>query len=414
MEVRYQRNLFIKRFLAAGGKIDSESKICNWWGDFYSFEKNIIMNIGVLENLNFFQEVAMYKKIKIENFRGINRLEFKDPKQFNLIVGQNNSCKTTLIESIFLLTGPTNPNLALTINTFRGFHLINDHSWPLIFNKLDTQLPLKLYGEVIKPRENRYLTIKPLRETAITKPDENSGHFVSESSHTMPADRVNGLSFEYSIKKGNSKKPLKFNSDIRWTGKDFQTNLPDNYKNSLKGIFIFANFDFGENTKRFSDIQIKKQEAKILKILQKIEPGIHSLSVGSDNILYCDIGFNELVPINIVGGGINRLLSIILGIYYASNGIVLIDEVENGFHYSALEMLWEAIFESAREFNAQIFATTHSFENIKAYSSAYDKLQEKKDSMRLYRIEKEGDKLELVSIDHEMLKTSLENNLEIR
>ncbi|UCH93824.1 MAG: AAA family ATPase [Candidatus Aminicenantes bacterium] len=359
----------------------------------------------------------MYKKIKIENFRGISQLQFKDLKQFNLIVGKNNSCKTTVLESIFLLTGPTNPDIPIRINSFRGFHLINDYSWSLIFYKLDIQLSSKLYGEVINPKEKRDLTIRPLKETAILKPQDprkHNGHIVVNSSHTAPVDRVNGLSFEYSIKKGNSKETLKFHSDIRRNGKDLQKNLPNNYKNSLNGIFIYPNYGFGDNTRRFNDIQIKKQEKRILRILQKIEPGIKDLSVGSDDILYCDVGFNELVPVNIVGEGINRLLSIVLAIYEASNGVVLIDEVENGFHYSALEFLWEAIFESAREFNVQVFATTHSFENIKSYSSAYEKLGNKKDNMRLYRLEKEEERLELISIDHEMLKITLENGLEIR
>ncbi|NIM17771.1 MAG: AAA family ATPase, partial [Candidatus Aminicenantes bacterium] len=222
----------------------------------------------------------MYRKIKIENFRGINLLEFKEPKQFNLIVGENNSCKTTVLESIFILTGPTNPYLPLTTNVFRGFHLTTDYSWSLIFNRLNTQLPLKLYGEVIKPGEKRYLTIKPLKEKAIPKPGEISGHFVGESSGTAPIDRINGLSYEYSIKKGSSKETLKFSSYIKWTGKELQRNLPEDYEDSLKGIFINANYGFSDNTRRFNNIQIKKQEGKILKILQKIEPDIHDLSVG--------------------------------------------------------------------------------------------------------------------------------------
>jgi predicted ATPase len=356
----------------------------------------------------------MYKKIKIENFRGISQLQFNDLKQFNLIVGKNNSCKTTVLESIFLLTGPTNPPLSIKINVFRNFNIINDYTWSLLFTKLDTQLSLELYGEVTKPQEKRYLTIKPLKETAIPKPGEQDGQLGDNSSHTAPVERVNGLSFDYSIKKGNSKELLKFHSDIIWDGKNLHKTLPDNYKNSLNGIFIYANYGFSDNTRRFNDIQIKKQGEKILKILQKIEPGIQDLSVGSDDILYCDVGFNRLVPVNMVGEGINRLLSIILAIYEASNGVVLIDEVENGFHYSALEFLWEAIFESAREFNVQVFATTHSFENIKSYSSAYEKLGDKKDNMRLYRLEKEEERLELISIDHKMLKITLENGLEIR
>ncbi|MCU0288701.1 MAG: AAA family ATPase [Acidobacteria bacterium] len=356
----------------------------------------------------------MYKKIKIEAFRGIEQLELNDPKQFNLIVGENNSCKTTILESIFILTGPTNPYIPLTINAFRGFHLTNDYSWSLIFNKLNTQLPINLSGELISPKEKRFLTIKPLKEAVIPKQGEIPGRLVGDTNHTTALDRVNGLSFEYSIQKGNNKNPLEFNSDIRWTGKNFQRNFPENYKDSLRGIFINSNYAFSDNTRRYNDIQIKKQEKQIIKILQKIEPGIHDLSVGSDDILYCDVGFSELIPINMVGEGINRLLSIILAIYEASNGIVLIDEVENGFYYSALKFLWEAIFESAREFNVQIFAATHSLENIKAYNSAYDKLSAKDDSLRLFRIEKEENRFNLISIDHEMLKTSLENDLEVR
>jgi hypothetical protein len=356
----------------------------------------------------------MYKKIKIENFRGISQLQFNDLKQFNLVVGKNNSCKTTVLESIFLLTGPTYPDIPIRINNFRGFGLINDYSWFLTFYKLDIQRSSKLYGEVINPKEKRDLTIKPLKETLIPKPREDDAHLGSNSSHTAPFERVNGLSFDYSIKKGNSKEFLKFHSDITWDGKNLHKNLPDNYKNSLNGIFIYPNYGFSDNTKRFNDLQIKKQGKQILKILQKIEPSIKDLSVGSVDILYCDMGFNQLVPVNMVGEGINRLLSIILAIYEASNGIVLIDEVENGFHYSALEFLWEAIFESAREFNVQVFATTHSFENIKSYSSAYEKLGNKKDNMRLYRLEKEEERLELISIDHEMLKITIENGLEIR
>jgi predicted ATP-dependent endonuclease of OLD family len=356
----------------------------------------------------------MYRKIKIENFRGISRLQFNDLKQFNLIVGKNNSCKTSVLESIFLLTGPTNPLLPVRINSFRNFNIINDYTWPLLFTKLDTQLSLEFYGELKKPQEKRYLSIKPLKTSIIPESKEHVVYPEGYSGHTAPVERINGLSFVYSIKKGSSKEFLKFNSDITWDGKNFNRNLPDNYKNPLSGIFIYPNYGFSDNTRRFNNIQIKKQGKQILEILQKIEPGIQDLSVGSDDILYCDVGFNKLVPINIVGEGINRLLSIVLAIFEASDGIVLIDEVENGFHYSALEFLWEAIFESAREFNVQVFATTHSWENIKSYSSAFEKLKDKKDNMRLYRLEKDEERVESISIDHKMLKITIENGLEIR
>ncbi len=360
----------------------------------------------------------MYKKIKIENFRGIKSLECNDPRQFNLIVGENNSCKTSIIEAIFLLTGPTSPDIPVRINKLRGYHLVNDYSWSLIFHQLDTSLPVILQGELTLPKEKRYLTIRPSKTTVIEKTAGITGHPLGEITSTSRGQRINGLTFEYRIKEEKKKKPQEFTSGIKWTGQDMQFSLPGDYKNPLSGIYIHPNYGAVDNARRFSDIQVKKQEGKIIKILKKIEPRIIDLSVGSDDILYCDMGFDVLIPLNIVGAGINRLLSIILAIYHASGGIVLIDEVENGFHYSALSFLWEAIFESAREFNVQVFATTHSYENIIAYNAAYEKSITKNeigdDDLRLFRIEREKKELHLIQIDHRMLKTTIENDLEVR
>ncbi|MCK5059394.1 MAG: AAA family ATPase [Candidatus Aminicenantes bacterium] len=356
----------------------------------------------------------MYKKIKIENFRGIKSLEIKDPKQFNLIVGKNNSCKTTVLESIFLLTGPTNPTLPMTINSFRGLNVIDEYYWSLFFNRLETKSIIKLYGEISRPDEQRDLTIKPLRESSISKPGNKKGLLAGEISGTDIVDRINGLTLEFLLKEPGRKESNKFVSNVRFDGKDIKPEIPGDYKNRLDGVFIYGTGGSQNNAQRFNNIQIKKQEKKVVQILQKIEPTIQDISVGSNDILYCDMGFDRLVPINMVGEGINRLLAIILAIYDKSNGIVMIDEVENGFHYSALEILWKAIFEAAREFNVQIFATTHSFENIRAYSSAYDKLAEKNDDLRLFRIEKKKDELDIISINHEILKTSIENDLEVR
>ncbi len=356
----------------------------------------------------------MYKKIKIENFRGITHLELKNPRQFNLLVGKNNSGKTSLLESIFLLTGPTNVDLPIRINSLRGYRRVGDYSWTLIFNKLGIDSPIQLQGEVAKPKEKRHLIIKPLKETAILKSNHVTSPFVVGESQTVRSGGINGLSMEYSIRKGSSKTSQTFLSEVRWTGEKLERSFSRPYTDTLKIIFIYPEPIMADMAELFTEVQIKKQEKKILNILQKVEPELIDLSIGAENILYCDIGFNQRLPINVVGEGLNKLLLIILAIYNAADGIVLIDEIENGLHYSAQEILWESIFEAARAFNVQVFATTHSFENVKAFSGAYDKLHDKKDNIRLYRIEKEKDRLELIDFDHKTLKTSLESNWEVR
>jgi AAA15 family ATPase/GTPase len=58
----------------------------------------------------------------------------------------------------------------------------------------------------------------------------------------------------------------------------------------------------------------------------------------------------------------------LLKIYPAKNGILLIDEFENGLHYSIQEKIWGYIFDLAEKLNIQVFATTHSWDCIESFS----------------------------------------------
>lgn len=72
----------------------------------------------------------------------------------------------------------------------------------------------------------------------------------------------------------------------------------------------------------------------------------------------------KLLPLKLAGDGICKLLFILLAIIANPNSIILIDEIETGFHYSKYPKLWEVIANPARDYNCQIIATTHSYECI--------------------------------------------------
>ena len=84
-----------------------------------------------------------------------------------------------------------------------------------------------------------------------------------------------------------------------------------------------------------------------------------------------DIGIGRMIPFALLGGGLGRLAGILLSIADAPGGVVLIDEVENGFHRSVLSRVWSAIGEAAGRYETQVFATTHSFECIEAAHEAF-------------------------------------------
>ena len=76
---------------------------------------------------------------------------------------------------------------------------------------------------------------------------------------------------------------------------------------------------------------------------------------------------NNPLPLRSMGDGINRILTIILAMVNCENGYLLIDEFENGLHYSVQEKLWEIIFYLAERLNIQVFATTHSNDAIEVF-----------------------------------------------
>jgi AAA15 family ATPase/GTPase len=357
----------------------------------------------------------MYKDITIERLRGIKHLKIEDFRQVNLFVGKNNCGKTTILEGLFLLTGPTNAELPLKINSFRNFNVIDENSWSLFFNKLDVNSNIEISGGLIKPKEKRSLIIKPsMKSVAMEKITIDKKVVDIKDSYSGLIPAVDGLTLEYSLTKNKSKTPKKIITGIVTKGPGIQFEIAKDYKELLRGVFINPTTISGDIGTRFNNIQIKKQTNKIIGVLRQIEPSLDNLSLGADGIIYCDIGFDRLMPVNVMGDGMFRILAIILAISDTKNGIVLIDEIENGFHYSSQGILWDAIFKSAEEFNVQIFATTHSIECVRAFSASYSRLEKDKDIIRLYRVERKDDDFKKVSYDHKTLEASLDSDWEVR
>jgi len=74
------------------------------------------------------------------------------------------------------------------------------------------------------------------------------------------------------------------------------------------------------------------------------------------------------VPLNSLGDGMLRVLQLVLKVFSAKGGFLLIDEFENGLHYSVQEKVWELLFKLSEKLDIQIFATTHSWDCIESFS----------------------------------------------
>jgi predicted ATPase len=80
--------------------------------------------------------------------------------------------------------------------------------------------------------------------------------------------------------------------------------------------------------------------------------------------------YGHPVPLRILGDGVNRLFGLILSLVSAKGGVLLVDEIETGFHYSIMPDVWKTVFRVAADLDIQVFATTHSWDCIEAFQEA--------------------------------------------
>lgn len=172
---------------------------------------------------------------------------------------------------------------------------------------------------------------------------------------------------------------------------------------------------FREEAERFGRPEIRGEQDAVLRVLQLIEPRLKRLAivvVAGEPMLHGDVSVGRLMPLPVMGEGMVRLASLVMHIGNAPNGVVLVDEFENGLHHSVLPKVWRAIGEVARQFNTQVFATTQILECIVAAHRAFS--ESERYNFRLHRLERVNETIRAVTYDQETLEADIETGLEVR
>lgn len=160
----------------------------------------------------------------------------------------------------------------------------------------------------------------------------------------------------------------------------------------------------------------EKQEDVIIYPLKTIEPRINEIRV-IDKDVYVDLGLSKLLPINVMGDGIRKLLSLIANIYQCKNSLIVIDEIDNGFHFTAMKSLWRTVIESARINNVQRFISTHNIDSIRGIQQVlgetnYIDMQKNVAAHKL--IKSDDDIVSAVTYNYDHLDFSINQEIEVR
>ena len=347
----------------------------------------------------------MLKRLQIRNFRGFNALKIDQLSGINLIAGKNNSGKTSLLEAIFLLCGAGNPQMAVNANVIRGlesnFVTMSDPFWKQIFFNLDRGRSIEIKG-YHKSRVQSTLKItserQPTNEIPLDRTDETSvTNLFDERS----------LAFQYI---SPSRKSVK--SYIRIKGQGLEVQQPATDVPFPAAIVLPRIRNLQEDATRLGTLRRQKQGNMLLNALQVIEPKLQSIEDNSSSgipMIWGDIGLSELVPLSVMGEGMTQIARLVLSIASVPDGVVLVDEVENGIHHSVLPDVWRVIEEAARQFRTQIFATTHSFECIEAAHQALGS-----DGFLLHRLEVSDAENRCVTFKPNGISAAVRHGLEVR
>jgi AAA15 family ATPase/GTPase len=366
------------------------------------------MSYAILwEHTNASWRLAVFKTINISNFRCFDDFSVNNLTRINLIAGKNSVGKTAFLEAIYLLIGAGNIALTIKLSTFRGIHefrgdfsSISELLWMPLFNNFDDKKDIFITGETTN-NKGRYAV-----KLAIKSADAQKIYFENRVSES--ADFGKKLTLKY---KGLDNQDAEY--EMSWINGDLKIR-PVPLTPPFPGYFYSTKTQpHEEDAGLFGNLVKTKRPFDLVKILKSVEDRLINLTtIQSAGIptIYGDIGLEQLLPISLMGDGVGRLTSILLRIANSVGGVVLIDEIENGFHYSILKDVWKAIGEAAKAFNTQLFITTHSYEAIKKASEVFANNRD----FSFHRIDRIHEKIESIDYKSEELATALESDFEVR
>ncbi|GAA5529725.1 AAA family ATPase [Herpetosiphon gulosus] len=371
------------------------------------------------------------KSLIIQNFRGFENFQINQLGRVNLIVGKNNVGKTSLLEAILLYA---NRGSGVTIydilkdrdehrllgsmqddessyeeffalkNLFFGREDFTDSTKTIVIGE-DTQKNLSLKAQWYQRQIND-------DDIPISTPIKFED--ISSSENPFPGINLrinNGKGMIYSrIDRYNRRISRIINDSL-----EINCNI------------IYSNKIDPQQLGKWRDISlIDGLESNVIEALKIIEPDVNSINMvnyrnndkntrqpSSYPIPIVKLNrYDKFIPLKSLGDGINRIFALILALVNSKNGVFIIDEIENGLHYSIYPDVWKLIFKLAETLNVQVFATTHNKECLNAFNKTNK--NQTAQSGRLIRLGRKKGKIVATEYNQKDMQVILERDIEVR
>lgn len=330
----------------------------------------------------------IFDSLLISKFRGLQDIELSDLGQVNILVGPNNSGKTSVVEALSLLCKPFDPLGWMTVAQWRlGRRLGSVYPRLEAIKWLFPQRANVSFGG--QAQEIKLSTAGPSSIQLIARGVEIQGEDFGRPTRNLVRDAislsesgyaVNGVQLTVEIRRiaaHKGQQPLPMPDAEESLTFDFWDNerivSPATKRSTLvKCTALSPSYSAMEalSTLRLSRVIKEKSKAQALEAVRWLDPGVKDFviltSSHNNSTLYIEHETVGLAPFYTFGDGLKRAILIALTLPSARRGVLLIDEIETAIHISAFSRIFSWLVKACKEWDIQLFATTHSLEAIDA------------------------------------------------
>lgn len=346
------------------------------------------------------------KEIEIKHFRGIETLKMQDFKSVNVLLGNNNSSKSSALEAIMILLGASKPTLPIEMNINRNYNGVSKEDFLLFFHKLQSNTPITISANFYGTGQ-RILNIEYFESLIKRAPiaDVDKGNVDFKSINY-------GLRYNYIDNNSTRNTSCLI---VKTDKGEISSEYSEKDLTRKNAAFVAPRYNFNDFIKHFNQIVTDKEKDFVLDVLRNVEPTIKDVAVVGEKVMV-DIGLQKMIPINVLGDGIRKMFTLMTAMYSVKNDILLIDEVDNGLYHKSMGILWKALLRAANQLDVQLFISTHSLDSLNALNDVLnDECKDFQDEVNIYTLRRcnKGD-IAVLNYDYEKFSYLLPRGVEIR